>query len=102
MICPHCGGEVDCSYKQRQAQRLMQEQGMPVGRPPYGWQSVGKKLSLEPEPEEQRVLTLVKALRESGESLAGITKTLNHNGYRTRSGKPWVYQYVVNILKGRS
>lgn len=82
--------------------------GFPAGPPPYGWTRqpkivmlTGKPLSqpLVPNAAEQEVLIKAQTMREAGFSYEKIADALNECGFATRSGVPWVKQYVVGILK---
>lgn len=71
--------------------------GERAGTVPYGFRAVeGGKL--EAEPSEADVVATAKVLRESGLSLRKVADSLNEDGYKTRAGTPWRFQYVARIL----
>lgn len=57
------------------------------GRKPYGWRD-----------GEQEQLKLMRGLRENGAKLIQIRNSLNTQGYRARSGKPWTVGALHRIL----
>jgi hypothetical protein len=52
-----------------------------------------------PDAGEQKIIGLIQDLRASGLSLRQIAERLNQEGYVTRSGTSWKFQYVSNILE---
>jgi DNA invertase Pin-like site-specific DNA recombinase len=64
----------------------------------YGYQLDSDNRRLEINADEQRVVETIDVLHHSGRSLRAIAAELNENGLRTRSGAPWRFEYVRNIL----
>lgn len=77
--------------KKKQSKRVIN------GRAPYGWRWVdGELVEI---PEQQRVLTLMRELRESGLTYAEICYHLNESNQLTKSNKQWQPATVRNSLK---
>jgi site-specific DNA recombinase len=94
----------------RTAMGHMRKIGLPVGRPPYGYRSPGKKvnykvplsqkLPLVIDPEEQKLVKRILDLRErEGLSLRRIAARLNKEGVTTRKGSTWKHQYIDALLR---
>jgi DNA invertase Pin-like site-specific DNA recombinase len=66
---------------------------------PFGFQLAGDGRRLEPNLDEQPVLRAMRTLHGNGRSLRAIAAELNQNGALTRSGAPWRYEYVRNVLR---
>jgi site-specific DNA recombinase len=66
---------------------------------PYGFQIAGDGRRLDVNHDEQRVLGLIRTLHADGRSLRVIAADLNQDGSRTRSGAPWRFEYVRNMLR---
>lgn len=71
------------------------------GPPPYGFRKVGfGKLSmLEPDEAEQKLVTLIRTLGETGISLHRIATRLGYMGHTTRKGTPWSSVQVGRIIR---
>lgn len=69
------------------------------GIAPYGFriEGDGRQSRLVEVPEEQKILTFVKA--RSGWSPAGIERALTQAGFRSRSGRPFQINQVQRILR---
>ena len=84
--------------------------GMPVGNVPYGHQKRGSnrgvplalKQPLAPNEAEQKIVALALELRREGLGMRDIAEMLNAEGYRTRRGTKWRFQYVARMVKGQS
>ena len=84
----------------------LKAQGLPAGTAPYGWRNVNEhapdgkliRRPLEEVPEEQVVLRAMESLRSQGLSYQRVAAALNSDGWQTRRGTPWRYQYVERIL----
>jgi site-specific DNA recombinase len=92
----------------REGLRNLKEQGFPAGKAPYGWTAqprteeerrLKQRKPMLENPEEQAVISLVREMRGRGMDYANIAACLNESGYKTRSGGPWLKQYVGRILK---
>ena len=66
--------------------------------PPYGYRfTVDNRL--ERDDTEQAVVAIITECREAAFSLEGTARELNRLNHTTRSGKPWQWQYVRNVLQ---
>jgi len=89
------------SARMKEVARNKRRKGERFGFVPFGLRVAEDGKSLVPEEGEQRTLGLIYRLRDGGRSLRSITKTLNSRGLTTRKGKPWRFQYVNSLLRGR-
>lgn len=69
----------------------------PVGRPPFGFAYVGG--CLEQRPDEQVAVDVILRLRQEGYSIRGIVTEINGRGMRARSGGPFYYALVNDIIR---
>jgi len=72
------------------------KRGERLGTIPYGSQAIEGKLSHDAP--EQATLARMRTLQHQGGSLRGIARSLNLEGYTTRKGTPWRFQYVAEML----
>jgi len=72
------------------------EGGYAQGAPPYGFRAESGQLM--PDPEEQRVVLKMIAMRDSGSSLRDITTSLNNAGLPSKRGGRWHPQTVARVL----
>jgi DNA invertase Pin-like site-specific DNA recombinase len=82
----------------RDALRHKKAQGERVGTVPYGF-SAGASGRLASNEHEQAILARVRYLRESGYTTRQIADALNAQGFTTRRGGQWKFQYVADLLK---
>ena len=75
------------------------KRGEPAGNVRYGWRYVGKNEPVVEDAHEQMILGWIQAARAEGRSLRAIADELNTRGHKTRSGSPWKFQYVANVLR---
>lgn len=70
-------------------------------KPPYGWKlSQGKGSDLCQVPEEQKIIELIKQLREQSYSYADIAEHLTIYGYKPRAGcKCWYSMTIKRICE---
>ena len=73
--------------------------GERVGAVPFGFQLADDGRTLLPWLAEQRIVGLIRQLREAGYSRQAIADRLNAEGYTTRSGSAWRHQYVRNLTR---
>jgi hypothetical protein len=73
--------------------------GERAGAIPYGFALVGDTQRLKPNEKERRALRLMLECREAGYSLRDTADELNRNGFTTRAGQPWRFEYVRSALK---
>jgi DNA invertase Pin-like site-specific DNA recombinase len=69
-----------------------------VGTAPFGSRVAADGIKLEPHPAEQKVVSLVKQLRQEGLTMAGIADRLNFDQVKSR-GSRWHKTSVVRLLK---
>ncbi len=69
-----------------------------VGHVPFGYQLAADGVHLQPEPAEQRVVAILRALQAEGLSIRGVAKRLNDDSVPTRSGRPWSKSAVARML----
>jgi len=87
------------SERTRSALQYKKAQGERVGNIAYGYQLEADGKTLVENTDEQRALTLIGQLRETGYSLRAIATRLNQDGMTTRKGTVWKHQYVSSLLK---
>jgi DNA invertase Pin-like site-specific DNA recombinase len=84
----------------RAALAVKKSRGERVGGIPYGFQLASDRRTLEPQPQEQRALAIVRTLRAAGLTYRAVAEELNRQGFRSRSGGPWVRQAVHSLTAG--
>lgn len=67
------------------------------GHVPFGFQDIGGKLV--PVPAEQQILGRINELRADGNTYQAIADQLNVDGVTTKTGRPWTFGTVANIIK---
>lgn len=72
--------------------------GYYTGGPPFGW--MAKNGTLEEEPGEQQVISLIYSLRKDGLTQRAIAKHLNDLGHKTKKGRDWKQAQVYSVLQG--
>jgi site-specific DNA recombinase len=82
----------------RDAMRHKKSNGQRVGNIAYGFRLGADGEHLEPDPQEQAVLSVIRELRERQCSLRRIAAELNARGWRTRRASPWRLEHVARIL----
>ena len=73
--------------------------GERVGTIPFGFRMADDGSSLEEDPSEQDILGRIPGLKAAGHTLREIADELNRQGYTTRRGTAWRFQYVAAVLK---
>jgi DNA invertase Pin-like site-specific DNA recombinase len=81
------------------ALRAKRQRGERAGNLPFGYQLASDGRTLLPSLAEQRIIGIVRQLREAGYTLRAIADRLNGEGYTTRRGSAWRHQFVANITK---
>ena len=71
-----------------------------VGEIPFGYRLAADGVHLEPETQEQEIVSAIRDLSGKGHSSRRIAERLNASGYQTRRGGAWRFQYVATVLKG--
>lgn len=82
----------------RDALKHMRAKGQRTGNVPFGYQVAPDGCTLVANIEEQRVVGLLRELREAGHTLAAIAAELNAQGFRTRRGTTWQIRTVHHLL----
>lgn len=80
------------------AMSFKKSKGERVGQVPYGYRPSPDGVTLELEPEEQKVIEQVKALRIEGLTMQAIVTRLEAQGTPSR-GKRWHVTSIARILK---
>ncbi len=68
------------------------------GEFPYGFRLGPDGERLVEDPEEQKVLTTARTLRNAGLSLRSVARELNAVGYRSRTGRQFAHVQVARML----
>lgn len=71
--------------------------GERAGNVPFGYRLGADGQKLEPCEAEQGVLSILGELRAAGYSLRQIASELNRQGFKTRRGTAWRFQYVAAL-----
>ena len=79
------------------ALRAKRERGERAGNLPFGYSLNVDGRTLDPNPSEAAVLSILRELRAAGYSLRQIAEELNRQGFRTRRGTAWRHQYVAAL-----
>ena len=66
------------------------------GSPAFGQKTVNGELV--DNPQEQKVIELIRRHHKSGKSLQQVADWLNNNGYRTKRGQNWRRISVKRVL----
>jgi DNA invertase Pin-like site-specific DNA recombinase len=82
----------------RDAMRHKRAKGERVGTIPFGFRMGGDGLLAE-DAAEQGVLSRIRELKAAGRTVREIADELNRQGYTTRRGTAWRFQYVAAALK---
>ena len=82
----------------RDAMSHKRAKGERVGTIPFGFR-MADGARLEEDPAEQDVLARIQRLKAAGRTMRQIADELNRQGYTTRRGTAWRFQYVAAALK---
>jgi DNA invertase Pin-like site-specific DNA recombinase len=82
----------------RDAMRHKRANGERVGTIRFGFR-MAEDGRLEEDPAEQDVLARMRELKAAGRTVREIADELNRQGYTTRRGTSWRFQYVAAALK---
>jgi site-specific DNA recombinase len=82
----------------REVLRHKRNCGERVGNIHYGFRLAADRKHVEPNPDEQAVLTIIRELRGRHRSLREVATALNDSGYRTRRGSAWRHEYVKAMI----
>src|SRR6516162_3258641 len=83
----------------RDALRHKRTSGERVGNIRFGFRLSPDGKHVEPDQGEQGVLTEIRHLRQSGQTLRGIAAALNRKALCTRRGSAWRLEHVARIIK---
>jgi site-specific DNA recombinase len=86
----------------KDAMRHKKSNGECVGNVAYGFRRAADGEHVEPEPNEQAALALIRSLRSQGCSLRQIAAALNGQALRTRRGAGWRHDHVLRIVGSAS
>jgi hypothetical protein len=73
--------------------------GERVGKVPFGYRMAADALHLEADPAEQGILSRIRELKAAGYTTRRIADELNRQGFTTRHGTAWRFQYVAEALR---
>jgi hypothetical protein len=73
--------------------------GERVGTVPFGFRTAADGLHLEADPAEQSILSRIRGLKAAGYTTRRIAGELNRQGFTTRRGTAWRFQYVAEALR---
>lgn len=82
----------------RTALRFKKAKGERVGTVPFGYRVAPDGKHLVKDDVEHRVLEFIHEHRAAGLSLRAIATELQCRGFQTRSGAPWMPQYVAALV----
>jgi site-specific DNA recombinase len=88
--------------RSRDAMRHKRANGERVGTVPFGYRLAEDGVHLEPEDTEQGILHRMQELKSQGHATRQIATELNRQGFRTRRGTPWRFQYVAGCTQSLS
>lgn len=87
------------SERTRDALRHKRNNGFLAGEIPYGYRLKEDGETLEPIPEEQKILKRIRSPREFSLSYRKIADRLNNSGVTTKKGKRWYPATVQSVLQ---
>ena len=83
----------------RDAMHHKRANGERVGTVPFGFRMAADGLHLEADAAEQGIWSLIRELRAAGYTTRQIADELNRQGFTTRRGTAWRFQYVAEALR---
>jgi DNA invertase Pin-like site-specific DNA recombinase len=83
----------------RDAMRHKRSSGERVGTVPFGYRVAADGLHLEADPVEQGIISRIRELKAAGFTTRRIADELNRQGFNTRRGTAWRFQYVSQALR---
>jgi site-specific DNA recombinase len=83
----------------RDAMHHKRANGERVGTVPFGYRMAADGLHLEADSTEQGILSKIRELKTAGHTTRQIADELNRQGFTTRRGTAWRFQYVAESLK---
>lgn len=83
----------------RDAMHHKRANGERVGTVPFGYRMAADGLHLEADSAEQGILARIRELKAERFTTRQIADELNRQGYTTRRGTAWRFQYVAGALR---
>jgi site-specific DNA recombinase len=83
----------------RDAMSHKRANGERVGTVPFGYRTAADGLHLETDAAEQGILSRIRELKAVGCTTRRIAEALNGEGFTTRRGTAWRFQYVAEALR---
>lgn len=83
----------------RAALRAKRARGERAGCEPYGYRVNGDGRTLHHHEPEQRILTVIHECRAARYSLRDVAGELNRQGFTTRAGSPWRFEYIRSLIR---
>ena len=83
----------------RDAMNHKRSNGKRVGNIRFGYHLCADGKHIETDSAEQAILSEIRQLRHTGQTLRGIAAALNHRGLRTRRGSAWRLEHIARIVK---
>ena len=83
----------------RDAMHHKRANGERVGTVPFGYRVAADGMHLEADPAEQSILSRVREVRTAGNTTRQIAAELSREGFTTRRGTAWRFQYVAEALR---
>lgn len=83
----------------RDAMRHKKANGQRVGTVPFGFRLAVDGRMLVEDAAEQDILARIRELKAAGNTTRQIADELNRQGYRTRRGTAWRFEYVAAALR---
>jgi DNA invertase Pin-like site-specific DNA recombinase len=83
----------------RDAMNHKRAKGERVGTLPFGYRLAADGLHLEADPAEQGILSRIRELKAAGYTTRQIADELSSQGFTTRRGTAWRFQYVSEALR---
>src|SRR5262245_51534568 len=83
----------------RDAMSHKRANGERVGTIPFGFRMAEDGSRLEEDPAEQDILSRIREMKAAGHTTRQIADELNRQGFTTRRGTAWRFQYVAAALK---
>ncbi|MGA2149728.1 MAG: recombinase family protein [Bryobacteraceae bacterium] len=83
----------------RDAMHHKRANGERVGTVPFGYRTAADGVRLEGDQAEQSILSRIRELKAAGHTTRQIAAELNRQGFTTRRGTAWRFQYVAEALR---
>jgi len=83
----------------RDAMHHKRANGERVGTVPFGYRTAADGLHLEADPAEQGIFFRIRELKAAGYTNRQIADELTRQGFTTRRGTAWRFQYVAEVLR---